>query len=113
MLKTCPLLLASDLPKHWFLFMVCMQRGTTNAGLFLFSGKYNIYNSKLILPDKERNAEKTSLLQVTPFIIVAQWKPQQTLKTFYELKFILKYSTNKSDLVIPYPKTTNSSGSES
>lgn len=81
-----------------------MKRGTINAELFLFPGKYNIYNSKAHFVKQRKECWKN---QVTPFIIIAQWKPQQSLRIFYELKFILMYSRKKETIFkgeTPTPK---------
>lgn len=73
MLRACQLVLASDISKGTFFFnlwFLCKKVLLILTFLcFQANGIYTI--AKLILPNKERNAEKTSLLQVTPFIIIA------------------------------------------
>lgn len=90
-MRTWKFVLDSDLSEvAMFLFVVSVQRNAINVDLSLFqaNGIYTI--AKLILPNKERNAEKTNLLQVTAFIIIAYWKSKAVLENFHGFKIYFK-----------------------
>lgn len=96
MLRTCPLVLASDLSECWILFVVCMQRGTINADLFLFPGKCNIYNSKANFTKQRKEWWTTQFITDNSLyyhcMVKAPTVPEKFLwiKVYFEVKIIFK-----------------------